>query len=96
MQLANPAHVDSHPSSVAFDVINETLQADAAERKDAINKANAVVALNIRNSSGEEQSWYIDLKEKGEVGQGTAPPNGKADGTPVTLHPVEMACGLRD
>ncbi|KAJ5593899.1 sterol-binding-like protein [Penicillium hispanicum] len=72
---------DSHPSSAAFDVINQTLQADAAERKDAIDKAKAIVAFNIKNGSGEEQSWYLDLKDKGEVGHGAAPPNGKADVT---------------
>jgi hypothetical protein len=61
-------------------VINETLQADAAERKDAVDKAKAVVAFNLKNSKGEEHSWYLDLKEKGEVGEGAAPKGGKADG----------------
>jgi hypothetical protein len=31
--------IDSHPSSAAFDVINQTLQANEADRKDALGKA---------------------------------------------------------
>ncbi|KAJ5606541.1 hypothetical protein N7510_009322, partial [Penicillium lagena] len=73
--------LDSFPSSAAFDAINQTLQADAAERKDAVDKAKAIVAFNLKNSKGEEQSWYLDLKEKGEVGEGAAPKGGKADVT---------------
>ncbi|KAJ5679843.1 hypothetical protein N7462_008087 [Penicillium macrosclerotiorum] len=76
-----PLKKDSFPSSAAFDVINDTLQADAAERKDAVDKAKAIVAFNLKNSKGEEQSWYLDLKNKGEVGEGAAPPGGKADVT---------------
>lgn len=72
--------IDSHPSSAAFDVINETLQANEASRKDAINQAKAIFAFNLKNTSGEEASWYLDLKNKGEVGQGLAPAGSKADG----------------
>lgn len=71
---------DAFPSSAAFDAINSTLQADAAERKEAINKAKAVVAFNIKNDKGKEESWYLDLKDKGVVGKGAAPEGGKADG----------------
>ena len=66
-------------------MINQTLQADAAERKEAVNNAKTVVAFNIKNSAGKEESWYLDLKEKGEVGQGAAPPGGKADGELLEL-----------
>ena len=72
--------IDSHPSSAAFDVINQTLQANEASRKDAINQAKAIFAFNLKNASGEEASWYLDLKNKGEVGQGLAPAGSKADG----------------
>ncbi|PWY64863.1 lipid transfer protein [Aspergillus eucalypticola CBS 122712] len=72
---------DAFPSSAAFDAINSTLQADAAERKEAINKAKAVVAFNIKNDKGQEESWYLDLKDKGVVGKGAAPEKGKADVT---------------
>ncbi|PWY88360.1 lipid transfer protein [Aspergillus heteromorphus CBS 117.55] len=69
------------PSSAAFDAINATLQSDAAERKDAINKAKAIVAFNIKNAKGEEESWHLDLKDKGHVAKGAAPAGGKADVT---------------
>lgn len=72
--------VDSHPSSAAFDVINQTLQANEADRKNALSQAKAIFAFNLKNSSGEEAAWYLDLKNKGEVGQGAAPAGSKADG----------------
>ncbi|PYH94753.1 putative lipid transfer protein [Aspergillus ellipticus CBS 707.79] len=72
---------NAFPSSAAFDAINAALQSDAAERKDAINKAKAVVAFNIKNSNGEEESWHLDLKDKGVVAKGAAPTGGKADVT---------------
>lgn len=72
---------DAFPSSAAFDVINSALQSDEAERKDAIKNAKAVVAFNLKNASGQEESWYLDLKDKGVVGKGAAPPGGKADGS---------------
>ncbi|CAG7916275.1 unnamed protein product [Penicillium olsonii] len=75
--------IDSHPSSAAFDVINQTLQSSEADRKDALDKAKAIVAFNLKNDKGEEAAWYLDLKNKGEVGQGLAPQGGKAD---VTLN----------
>lgn len=80
--MADPCDTptDAFPSSAAFDAINSTLQADAAERKEAINKAKAVVAFNIKNDKGQEESWYLDLKDKGVVGKGAAPEGGKADG----------------
>ncbi|OJJ82751.1 SCP2 sterol-binding domain-containing protein [Aspergillus glaucus CBS 516.65] len=74
---------DAFPSSAAFDVINATLQADENERKDAISKAKAVVAFNIKNAEGKEEAWHLDLKEKGVVAKGSAPAGGKAD---VTLN----------
>ncbi|PYH84254.1 putative lipid transfer protein [Aspergillus uvarum CBS 121591] len=72
---------DAFPSSAAFDVINAALQSDAGERKDAIEKAKAVVSFNLKNSEGKEESWYLDLKDKGVVGKGAAPQGGKADVT---------------
>ncbi|KAI9932676.1 hypothetical protein ASPWEDRAFT_33592 [Aspergillus wentii DTO 134E9] len=74
---------DAFPSSAAFDVINATLQADEAERKDAIKKANAVVAFNLKNADGKEEAWHLDLKKDGVVAKGAAPAGGKAD---VTLN----------
>lgn len=79
-RLADSSPTDSFPSSAAFDAINQTLQADEGERKNAVNSAKAIVAFNLKNAKGEEQSWYLDLKNKGEVGKGAAPAGGKADG----------------
>lgn len=69
--------IDAFPSSTAFDAINSSLQSDAAERKDAIKKGNAVFAFTLKNKEGRTESWYIDLKEKGEVAKGEP---SKADG----------------
>lgn len=82
--------IDSHPSSAAFDVINQTLQANEADRKSALSQAKAIFAFNLKNSSGEEAAWYLDLKNKGEVGQGAAPAGSKADGEFTSLICVWM------
>ncbi|CAF9920424.1 hypothetical protein IMSHALPRED_004889 [Imshaugia aleurites] len=71
---------DSFPSSGAFDAINSSLQSDDAERKDAVKKGNAVFAFTLKNKEGQTDSWYIDLKDKGEVAKGEAPSGKKADG----------------
>lgn len=68
------------PSSAAFDAISSSLQSDDAERKDAVKKGNAIFAFTLKNKEGSTESWYIDLKEKGEVGKGDAPAGKKADG----------------
>ncbi|KAL9138716.1 MAG: hypothetical protein Q9175_000071 [Cornicularia normoerica] len=75
---------DSFPSSTAFDAINSSLQSDDAERKDAVKKGNAVFAFILKNKDGQTDSWYIDLKEKGEVAKGEAPSGKKADDTGST------------
>ncbi|BCS24372.1 SCP2 sterol-binding domain-containing protein [Aspergillus puulaauensis] len=72
---------DGFESSAAFDVINSTLQGDEAERKDAISKAQTVVGFTLKNKEGKEESWHLDLKEKGVVGKGAAPAGKKADVT---------------
>ena len=38
-------------------------------------------SFKLKNQQGQEQGWYIDLKEKGAVGKGEAPEGKKADGT---------------
>lgn len=35
-----------------------------------MNKGQAVFAFKLKNNAGKEQSWYIDLKENGEVKKG--------------------------
>ena len=54
------------------------MQSDAAERDDAVKNAKAVFAFTLTNDKGDEESWYLDLKEKGVVGNGAAPEGGKA------------------
>ncbi|KAI1765142.1 sterol-binding-like protein [Hypoxylon sp. FL1150] len=61
---------DKFPSSAAFEAINDSLQANEADRKDAIKQGNAVFAFTLKNKAGETESWHIDLKEKGTVGSG--------------------------
>lgn len=58
------------PASEAFEVINAALQSSDAERKDAMKSGNAVFAFVLKNKAGEEDSWNIDLKNKGEVTKG--------------------------
>lgn len=83
------AHLtDAFPSSAAFDVINSALQADEAERKDAVKQGGAVFAFTLTNGQGKTESWYIDLKNKGEVGKGAAPAGGKADGELLAYYPA--------
>jgi len=72
---------DSFPSSEAFDGINSALQADESERKDAVKKGQAIFTFTLKNKGGETESWYLDLKDKGEVKKGEAPEGKKADVT---------------
>ncbi|KAL8982633.1 MAG: hypothetical protein Q9177_005213, partial [Variospora cf. flavescens] len=81
---------DSFPSSTAFDAINSSLQSDDAERKDAVKKGNAIFAFTLKNKEGHEESWHIDLKDKGCVGRGPAPEGKKADVT-LSLSDEEFA-----
>ncbi|KAF2169222.1 hypothetical protein M409DRAFT_20446 [Zasmidium cellare ATCC 36951] len=70
------------PASQAFDEIANALS-DPAAKKDAIKQGASIFGFTIKNASGEEKSWYVDLKETGTVGQGTAPEGKKADVTLV-------------
>ncbi|OAP64312.1 hypothetical protein AYL99_00284 [Fonsecaea erecta] len=72
---------EAFPSSVAFDAINESLASNDAERKTAIKQGGAVFTFKLTNSSGKQETWYIDLKETGKVGKGEAPAGKKADVT---------------
>ena len=71
---------DAFPSSGAFDAINDALTSDPAEQKNAIKQGQAVFAFKLKNSSGKEEAWHIDLKESGTVAKGEAPAGKKADG----------------
>lgn len=58
------------PASEAFDLINQSLQSDEAERKNAIKQGQAVFAFTLKNKAGETDSWHIDLKKEGVVAKG--------------------------
>ncbi|KIW70167.1 hypothetical protein PV04_02462 [Phialophora macrospora] len=72
---------DAFPSSVAFDAINDALSSNEAERKQAVKQGGAVFTFKLTNAEGNEEAWYIDLKETGKVGKGEAPEGKKADVT---------------
>lgn len=72
--------IASFPSSAAFDAISSALSSSDAERKDAVKKGGAVFAFTLKNGDGQQESWYIDLKETGTVGKGDAPEGKKANG----------------
>ncbi|QIW98122.1 hypothetical protein AMS68_003640 [Peltaster fructicola] len=76
MPLADP----KFPSSEAFDLIADGLK-NEADKKDAIKQGKAIFAFTLKNGAGEEKSWYLDLKKKGEVGVGAAPAGEKANVT---------------
>lgn len=54
---------------------------DESERKDAIKKGGAIFAFTLKNDQGETADWFVDLKETGAVGKGSAPEGKKANGT---------------
>lgn len=70
--------IDKFPSSAAFDAIQAAINASDADRKDAIKQGNGIYAFTLKNASGDEASWHIDLKESGKVATGTGEkPDGK-------------------
>ncbi len=64
---------------MAFDAINDALNISEAEKKDALKQGQSIFGFKLKNPSGKEESWYIDLKETGTVGKGEAPSGKKAD-----------------
>ncbi|GAB7351675.1 hypothetical protein MBLNU459_g2272t1 [Dothideomycetes sp. NU459] len=81
---------EQFPSSAAFDAINDALSSSDAERKDAIKKGGAIFAFTLKNESGAQESWHIDLKETGTVGKGTAP-DGKKSNVQLNLSDADFA-----
>lgn len=72
----NSRQSDKFPSSAAFDAISAAINASDADRKDAIKQGKGVYAFVLKNASGDEEKWHIDLKETGTVGTGTGKPDG--------------------
>ncbi|TQS34264.1 hypothetical protein Golomagni_05360 [Golovinomyces magnicellulatus] len=69
---------DAFPNSAAFDEINDYLKASDSQRQQAMKMAKSIFAFKLRNKDGDEQSWHIDLKDKGEVRKGLGQdPTGK-------------------
>jgi len=48
-----------------------------------VKKGQAIFTFKLKNDKGDEQAWYIDLKESGKVAKGEAPAGKKADGRRV-------------
>ena len=78
-QLLKRSTIDAWPSSKAFDMIAEALS-EESERKDAIKKGGAIFAFTLKNDKGDTADWFVDLKETGKVGKGTAPEGKKPGG----------------
>lgn len=70
--------VDKFPSSVLFDTINESAndKENKADFQKAIKDADGIFAFTLKNTAGDEDTWYVDLKETGKV---TKDPKDKAD-----------------
>ncbi|KAJ2899636.1 hypothetical protein MKZ38_002951 [Zalerion maritima] len=58
------------PSSAAFDAMNATFEASDADRQEAKNQGKAVFQFNLKNASGVEHSWSLDLEKEGKVFDG--------------------------
>jgi putative sterol carrier protein len=68
---------DAFPSSAAFSMISDVLTSSPSERSSAIKAGGAIFGFKLKNASGAEQSWHIDLKDSGSVAKGSEAPAGK-------------------
>jgi putative sterol carrier protein len=84
----DPTLIAKFPSSAAFDAINAALTS-SSEREDAIKKGGAIFAFTLKNSTGAQESWHIDLKESGKAGKGTAP-DGKKSAVTMSLSDADF------
>lgn len=57
---------DGFESNQFFELLQTGL-ADADLKKKAINGVKAIIVLTLKNKDGKEQSWVLDLKNKGSV-----------------------------
>jgi putative sterol carrier protein len=46
---------------------------DPTAKRNFIKQANGIFTFTLKNSSGETESWYLDLKNSGTVGKGEKP-----------------------
>lgn len=68
MPLSDPAFA----SSEAFDLLEQGL-VDPSLKEKYLKQAKLLVQFDLKNSAGKTKSWYLDLKTKGEVGEGQSP-----------------------
>lgn len=86
-----PAAEDSGSSSVGesgfaasaiFEQAKKQMDSSSdAEKQEQIKKVKGLFQFDITNGDGKTQTWWIDLKQKGDVGKGKPP--GKSDVTLV-------------
>ncbi|ODV89948.1 hypothetical protein CANCADRAFT_31055 [Tortispora caseinolytica NRRL Y-17796] len=74
MSLKDP----KFPSSEVFEVIAAALKSDSF-KKVALEKGDGIFAFTLENSEAATKSWYLDLKNSGTVGVGSAPEGASAD-----------------
>ena len=68
MTLSDP----EFPSSAAFDLLQQGIGQSEELKQKYIKQANVIVQFDIKNKEGKTGSWYLDVKNKGEVGKGKA------------------------
>lgn len=57
---------DGFNASDLFNQLKDGL-ADEAIKKKAISGVKAVIVITLKNKEGKDQSWVLDLKNKGEI-----------------------------
>lgn len=67
---------DGFQASPLFQELKDGL-ADDKTRQKAIQGVKAVVAITLKNKEGKDQSWVLDLKDKGSITkvEGSVPKN---------------------
>lgn len=64
---------DGFNASDLFNQLKDGL-ADEAIKKKAISGVKAVIVITLKNKEGKDQSWVLDLKNKGEIAKVDKPP----------------------
>ena len=64
--MSSSLAADGFESNQFFELLQTGL-ADADLKKKAINGVKAIIVLTLKNKDGKEQSWVLDLKNKGSV-----------------------------
>ncbi|KAG7194312.1 Oleate-induced peroxisomal protein [Scheffersomyces spartinae] len=64
---------DGFNSSPMWEMIENGLQQPDLKEK-AIKSVGAILVITLKNKDGKEQSWVMDLKDKGTVAKVDTPP----------------------